>query len=163
MCAAISIWVKKSGTRRAQIGTPGGATNAITVGSYDWNDTFDQRGRPITFGKLLGNDEVLTLGGLSDYSSPGPSRQIGVVKPELAAPGQYYAAAVFDESARFSVVERRRSDVQHPRHNRPVSVLQRHQRRHALYGWRSRAGDCKGTRYFGQQIEKSVPCELVAR
>jgi subtilisin family serine protease len=77
-----------------QVGTPGTASHAITVGSYDWNDQFSLFGRPFTFPVETGNGQApLEVGALSRYSNPGPSRLGDVVKPEVAAPGQYFSAA----------------------------------------------------------------------
>ena len=68
------------------ISSPGTTRNAITPGSYDFNDYFgggehmDRCGYPVNIGRL------------SCYSSPGYTR-MGVVKPDIAAPGQYYYAS----------------------------------------------------------------------
>jgi subtilisin family serine protease len=72
------------------VGTPGGADNAITVGSYDWNDNFHYRGRLV---EVLDLDRrrPLEIGGRSTYSSAGFVRQ-GRVKPEIVAPGQWFTA-----------------------------------------------------------------------
>ncbi|MEQ8784888.1 MAG: S8 family serine peptidase, partial [Pirellulaceae bacterium] len=72
------------------VGAPGTTTNAITVGSYDWNERFRQHGVV----KLLPDfrDEPLHIGSLSAYSSPGPRRMDGQTKPEIVAPGQWYTA-----------------------------------------------------------------------
>ena len=72
------------------VGSPGAMRNAITVGSYDWNDEFhDVLGKnPL---QILGVD--YSVGWLSDYSSPGPNRD-GTIKPEIVAPGQIYRASL---------------------------------------------------------------------
>jgi len=68
------------------VGTPGTAFNAITVGSYitkkQWGDI---DGNSLTINSL-------TVGDISDFSSPGPSRD-GRVKPEILAPGEMIAAS----------------------------------------------------------------------
>lgn len=74
-----------------QIASPGSAENAITVGSYDWNDIFNQHGHDFQMSGV-GGDGAMQIGALSGYSNPGPSRIPGVVKPDLVAPGQYYSA-----------------------------------------------------------------------
>jgi subtilisin family serine protease len=68
------------------VGTPGTAEKAMTVGSYitkrNWTD-------------LNGNNlqsPNLTIGGISSFSSPGPTRD-GRTKPEISAPGELIAAA----------------------------------------------------------------------
>ena len=70
------------GTQKSQmVGTPGNAKNAITVGSYDFRDTWLN----------LKDENVLynlTIGGPSSYSSPG-FRRDGVVKPDISAPARY--------------------------------------------------------------------------
>jgi subtilisin family serine protease len=74
--------------RGEQIDAPGTTANAITVGSYDWNDTFD--GEPKNCSE---NPKIpVTVGDLSCYSNPGYSRS-GAVKPEVAAPGEVYYAS----------------------------------------------------------------------
>jgi minor extracellular serine protease Vpr len=75
-------------TRAFMIGTPGTASNAITVGSYDFNEKFDGA-RPIALGF---RGKPLTLGAISDYSNPGYSRREKIIKPDIAAPGQYHTA-----------------------------------------------------------------------
>lgn len=74
------------------IGTPGSTLNAITVGSYDWNDTIEQFGRPVSVSQqTLRGLTTLQIGGLSSYSSRGPLRS-GENKPEIVAPGQFFVA-----------------------------------------------------------------------
>lgn len=73
-----------------QVGTPGTTNNAITVGSYDWNSSFNYQGRRIRLRDHL--QKEITIGQLSAYSNPGFSRN-GAVKPEIVAPGQYYHAS----------------------------------------------------------------------
>jgi subtilisin family serine protease len=72
------------------IANPGTAANAITVGSYDWNDEFDSRGRKLSFLDPCGR--AIQIGNLSCYSSLGYTRA-GIKKPEIAAPGQWYYAS----------------------------------------------------------------------
>jgi len=74
------------------IESPGSAHHAITVGSYDWNDQFEQHGQLGAFTDPL-KGSPLTIGSLSGYSSTGPLRNTEVVKPDIVAPGQYYAAS----------------------------------------------------------------------
>jgi subtilisin family serine protease len=88
-------------TRSGLVGSPGNMENAITVGSYDWNNNWLKRGSteavPLTSfcrdekTESLGNVEIVT-GHLSCYSSPGPTRT-GKDKPDIVAPGQWYASA----------------------------------------------------------------------
>lgn len=78
-----------------QIDSPGTATHAITVGSYDFNDAFDWLGQELSLPIRKGAvQSAMTIGALSAYSNPGPRRldEDGVIKPDIAAPGQYYAA-----------------------------------------------------------------------
>jgi hypothetical protein len=69
------------------IGTPGTTPAAITVGSYDWNDKFDTADGIKSLKDGCGN-YPMALGRLSCYSSPGFSRSIGVIKPDITAPGE---------------------------------------------------------------------------
>ena len=82
----------KSKNLETSVGTPGSALGVITVGSYDWNDTIEQFGRPVSVsqGTLRGLTS-LQIGGLSSYSSRGPLRT-GENKPEIVAPGQFFVA-----------------------------------------------------------------------
>lgn len=68
------------------ISSPGATDNAITITSYDYNDHFSGVDRK----DFCGNQMI--IGSLSCYSSPGYGR-LGVVKPDIAAPGQYYSAS----------------------------------------------------------------------
>lgn len=74
-----------------QLGSPSVAENILTIGSYDWNDQYHAMGSlhviPDPF------DEPIEIGRISTYSSQGPLRFGKVTKPELVAPGQWYAAA----------------------------------------------------------------------
>lgn len=78
------------------VGTPGAMENAITVGSYDWNDNFHSEGKIINLSSVCrdaaGNRIPLEIGWLSCYSSPGPLR-LGPVKPEIVAPGEWFPSA----------------------------------------------------------------------
>lgn len=81
------------------VGSPGAAENALTIGSYDWNDSFANSTLPQA-APCLGPDNKLLpvlVKWLSCYSSPGPNRSVGAKKgankPEIVAPGQYYTSA----------------------------------------------------------------------
>jgi subtilisin family serine protease len=83
------------------VGTPGTAKQAITVGSYDWNDQFSSHGETLT---LVGTcSDPIEIGQLSCYSSPGFVLE-NLVKPEIVGPGEWYSApyakAVSPEVAR---------------------------------------------------------------
>jgi subtilisin family serine protease len=82
------------------IGSPGTASNAITVASYDFNDEFEQNGKIITLGF---HGQRLTIGGISGYSSPGYPRLQKDIKPDFAAPGQYFAAPAVKSIAAASL------------------------------------------------------------
>jgi subtilisin family serine protease len=74
-----------------QVGTPGSSHNVLTVGSYNWNDLFEMHGETRVMADSAG--EPFAIGEISNYSSPGPLRFGDIVKPEIVAPGQWYAAA----------------------------------------------------------------------
>jgi subtilisin family serine protease len=77
-----------SAVARHQMGTPGTCLNAITVGSYDFNDQLLLKGRgACVYG---GKADPLKIGGISDFTNPGPLRIGGVVKPDFAAPGRFH-------------------------------------------------------------------------
>jgi subtilisin family serine protease len=71
------------------VGTPGTTHQAITVGSYAWNDQFSFRGESTTLVDTCGSP--MTIGQLSCYSSTGYVRG-NVVKPDVVAPGEWYSA-----------------------------------------------------------------------
>jgi len=75
----------RRGDNRMTIGSPAAAHNIIAVGSHvtrlEWTDSTGKSWR--TEG---------TVGGLSDFSSRGPTRD-GRVKPELTAPGEWIISA----------------------------------------------------------------------
>lgn len=76
--------------------SPGTANDVITVGSYDWNDSFHLSGRLMNLSSACrledGGLMSLEIGGLSCYSSPGPTRDARY-KPDVVAPGQWYTAS----------------------------------------------------------------------
>jgi subtilisin family serine protease len=90
-------FVGRARNKGFMVGTPGVAANAITVGSYDFNERFDGN-KPIALGF---HDKPLVLGAISDYSNPGYSRREKIIKPDFAAPGQYHTAALAKEADAF--------------------------------------------------------------
>lgn len=92
-----------------QIGTPGTTLNAITVGSYDWNNELDSNRGPVILGDVVrtasdGKAAPLVIGGLSSYSNAGGERIGDVVKPEIAAPGQFHVAPALTTAAATSLL-----------------------------------------------------------
>lgn len=76
----------KGSVDESMIGSPGNALNVVTVGSYVARNTWTN----LDGGKTSLN---LQLGGVSNFSSPGP-RVDGLIKPNLSAPGQYMISAL---------------------------------------------------------------------
>lgn len=74
------------------VDTPGCSTNSITVGSYNWNNTFDLKGKTVSLRDSGPGHKSITIGELSAYSTPGFWRIGNAVKPELTAPGQWWTA-----------------------------------------------------------------------
>lgn len=74
------------------IGSPACTPNAITVGSYDWNATFNGQNYQVKFGRGSNEYRDMRLGALSAYSSPGPFRRNPnkIIKPDIVAPGQWF-------------------------------------------------------------------------
>lgn len=79
----------------AQIGTPATTTGAISVGSYDFNDLlFEPDNKWYSYKSVTG--EKMRIGAISGYSNGGYLRSTGgrpIVKPDVAAPGQWHVAA----------------------------------------------------------------------
>ena len=83
------------------VGSPGNMENAITVGSYDWNDNFNAGGKLINLSSVCrgsdGKRMPFEIGFLSCYSSPGPNRggmgKSATVKPDIVSPGEWFPSA----------------------------------------------------------------------
>lgn len=75
------------------VASPGMCRAAITAGSYDWNDAFAHQGLGLMTIPDPCSQRPIAIGSLSCYSSRGDSR-VATVKPDLAAPGQWFAAPV---------------------------------------------------------------------
>jgi subtilisin family serine protease len=97
---SIDMWIsnmsmdarfEQGNTETGKLTIPGTSRNSITVGSFiskkSWTDL---DGNNLTFDS---NGEF-TVGDLSDFSSPGPVRQGGYQKPNIAAPGQIVASSM---------------------------------------------------------------------
>jgi subtilisin family serine protease len=85
------------------VGMPGTEERAVVVASVVSRNRF-----PTVNGELVA--QALVVGGLSPFSSHGPTR-IGIQKPDLAAPGQYITAALAGGSEMATVAQYR------PRHS----------------------------------------------
>lgn len=73
----------KGTTRTGMVGSPGNAANVITVGAYNFRNSWTNHLNALTSFNL-------PLGEISDYSSPGGTRRSdGVVKPDIVAPATY--------------------------------------------------------------------------
>lgn len=73
------------------VGEPATAAGAIAVGSYDWNDRFDQHGQIVYLLDAVTRKE-LSVGELSQYSNAGYLTADGFAKPDIVAPGQWFTA-----------------------------------------------------------------------
>jgi minor extracellular serine protease Vpr len=76
----------KGGDHNFIVGGPGDADHVITVGSYDFRNVWENSQGTTT------REEQINLGTISAYSSPG-FRRDGVVKPDIAGPGQFTISA----------------------------------------------------------------------
>jgi subtilisin family serine protease len=72
--------------RRYSIGMPATADRVISVGSFVSRNSFETPNGPHA-------TPALRIGDLSEFSSHGPTRH-GLLKPDVAAPGQYVTAAL---------------------------------------------------------------------
>jgi len=93
---ASGIFAAENAVYSHLVGTPGAAENAITVGSFDWNDNFNYQGKLVNLNSVCRDAKgvimPIEIGWLSCYSSPGPSRS-GGMKPDIVAPGEWYQSA----------------------------------------------------------------------
>lgn len=80
----------KGNEDRFMVGTPGNATNVITVGAYDFRGSWTN----VDGTQTLYN---MKTGTISDYSSPG-FRRDNIVKPEIAAPATYTISPLSKDS-----------------------------------------------------------------
>ncbi|MFZ0062222.1 MAG: S8 family serine peptidase [Pyrinomonadaceae bacterium] len=80
----------KGSEDRFMVGTPGNATNVITVGAYDFRGSWTN----VNGLQTLYN---MKTGTISDYSSPG-FRRDNIVKPEIAAPATYTISPLSKDS-----------------------------------------------------------------
>ncbi|HWT00322.1 MAG TPA: S8 family serine peptidase, partial [Pyrinomonadaceae bacterium] len=78
--------------KRRMVGSPGNASNVITVGAYDFRERWPNRGGQQTLYNL-------GLSDISDYSSPGGLRDDGLFKPEIAAPATYTISSLSSTAA----------------------------------------------------------------
>ncbi len=80
----------KGNEARFMVGSPGNATNAITVGAYDFRGSWTN---------VEGTQTLYNMkpGIISTYSSPG-FRRDNVVKPEIAAPATYTISPLSKDS-----------------------------------------------------------------
>lgn len=78
--------------REALVSSPGTTDHAITVGAYQWNDEFEYQGKTCTMPSPC-QGAPFRVGDIACYSSPGFSRS-GEVKPDLAAPSDYFTASL---------------------------------------------------------------------
>jgi subtilisin family serine protease len=87
-------FIEPAFSRARTVGSPGRTANAITVGSYDWNNVFQDRVLA-TWSSGTGGAEYhnMVIGQLSSYSSRGPGigdYQPGTSKPDVVSPGEYF-------------------------------------------------------------------------
>ncbi len=69
-------------TKTGMVGSPGNASNVITVAAYNFRNSWQN---------TVGGETKFNfnIGEIADYSSPGGRRADGVYKPDIAAPANY--------------------------------------------------------------------------
>jgi subtilisin family serine protease len=76
--------------KKYMVGSPGNASNAITVGAYDFRNTWENLdGKWTTYN--------MDIGRIAAYSSPG-FRLDGFVKPDITAPATYTISSLAKDS-----------------------------------------------------------------
>ncbi len=89
---AAAQFTSKNAVIERMVDVPGCSANAITVGSYNWNNLLDVKGKTVSLRDSAATDRSITIGELSAYSTPGFWRVGSAVKPEIVAPGQWWSA-----------------------------------------------------------------------
>jgi subtilisin family serine protease len=79
-------------TQERMIDEPACSANVITVGSYNFNNLIDVKGKILSLRDAEATNRSMTIGELSAYSCPGFWRFGTATKPEITAPGQWWAA-----------------------------------------------------------------------
>ncbi len=87
-----AAFVGSNSIMERMVDTPGCSANSITVGSYNWNNAVDVKGKALSLRDSGPGHRSITIGELSAYSTPGFWRFGSAVKPELTAPGQWWEA-----------------------------------------------------------------------
>jgi subtilisin family serine protease len=85
-------FLDNSSTPARMVNTPATAAAAIAVGSYNWNDQFNQHGETYLLPDVVRPSKAMLIGELSGYSNPGHLTDDGAAKPEIVAPGQWFTA-----------------------------------------------------------------------
>jgi subtilisin family serine protease len=88
----LAAFADNSSTHERMVNTPATAAAAIAVGSYNWNDQFNQHGETYYLSDVVRPDKTMSIGELSGYSNPGHISADGSAKPEIVAPGQWFTA-----------------------------------------------------------------------
>jgi photosystem II stability/assembly factor-like uncharacterized protein len=87
-------WLSANADNRVLVGRPGTSFNGVTVGSYGWHEEGSRYRTSWVDVHGIGRvDATAVVGGLSDFSSPGGTRD-GRMKPDVVAPGERVLGAV---------------------------------------------------------------------
>jgi subtilisin family serine protease len=108
-----SIWVQASGgaspdvspgvlvprgEKQGTINIPASHPDLIAVGAtVNRNRWIDSRGQPFLVGEDDGSDQLAALDGTAVFSAAGPNA-LGVMKPDLVAPGMYVVGAMSSDA-----------------------------------------------------------------
>jgi hypothetical protein len=93
-----AAYLSGNADNRKLVGRPGTSFNGVTVGSYAWHEEGSRyRTSWVDVHGIGRTDATAVLGDISDFSSPGGTRD-GRMKPEVVAPGERVLGAVSGEA-----------------------------------------------------------------
>lgn len=86
------------GEKQGTINIPASHPDLIAVGAtVNRNRWRDSRGQPFLVGETEGGDQLLEVDGMALFSAAGPNA-LGVLKPDIVAPGMYVVGAMSSQA-----------------------------------------------------------------
>jgi minor extracellular serine protease Vpr len=89
--ATMDVAFEQGSSETGKVSIPGTSRNALTVGAFvSKRSWFDLDGNNLTYDSA----NLIKVGQLAPFSSPGPVRKGGYLKPEITAPGQIIVSSL---------------------------------------------------------------------